>query len=129
MFEDLLDAIFSSSEKVRYVGIVDHYGRKVEGGMRSRKESMNPESEEEKMYVQAALRRGMTETWSNYFGEARWSMTAHKRIIVVEFPLGKRNSLLVTLEPDAPIAEIAEFISKLTEEREMLEHRPQTTLT
>ena len=115
VFEVLLSSIFYCNSKVRFAAIIDCFGSKIEGGMRPGTESLNPQSEEEKMYAHTALRRGLSSSWTDRFGEMKWCITAHKRVTIVELPVGKDNCLLMTLEPDAPAAAVAEDIATLTD--------------
>ena len=111
MHQDLISDVFSLDPGIRYVGIVDNFGECIEGGMREGVSSINPRSEEQRLYLQATLSRGMSNTWSKYFEDLMFSIIAHKKLTVFQFPLGQ-NVLLVTAEPVTSF-DVAKKISRL----------------
>jgi len=79
--------------------------------MRPGRQSLNPESEEQKLFLQTTVARGMSESWSKYFDDLRFSIIAHKKISVMQFPLGEKI-LLITSDSYVPLT-IAEDIFEL----------------
>jgi hypothetical protein len=96
---DLINQIFSLDPAIRYVAILDQRGRHLEGGMRPRTESLNPIEEEDKLFIQTTISRGMSESWTKYFDRFRYCIIAHQKLKVLQFPM-MENILLITAEPD-----------------------------
>ena len=112
MPKELLEEIFSLDEGIRYVAILSFRGAHLEGGLRPGIVSLNPEQEENKLFLQATVARGMSESWNKFFGGFRFSFFAHEKISVLEFPYGE-NVLMVTTEPNVMVAEeISKIIEK-----------------
>ena len=103
MPRELLDQIFSLDKGVRYVAILNPRGAHLEGGMRPGVSSLNPEDEETKLFLQATVARGMSESCNRRFGPLKFSVISHNKINVMQFPFGE-NVLLVTTEPTVPLA-------------------------
>jgi hypothetical protein len=110
MSRELIQKIFSLDKGIRYVAILNQRGEHLEGGLKPGLKSLNPEQEEQRLFLQTAVSRGMSESWRNYFDEFKFSIVAHKRVTVFQFPFGT-NVLLVTAEPRVAIT-IAEDICK-----------------
>jgi hypothetical protein len=102
LFDDLVEEVFSLDPNVRYVAVLDSFGQHLSGGMREGKTSINPMEEEEKLFSQTIISRGMSETWRRYFGAPRYLVVAHERLLVFQFPYAE-NVLLVTAEPFASL--------------------------
>src|SRR5487761_144777 len=107
----LLDELFALDKGIRYVAILSVRGAHLEGGMRPGTVSLNPEDEENKMFLQATVARGMSESWRRFFGDFKFSFFAYEKLNLVEFPYGE-NVLLVTTEPRVPLT-VAHDIIKI----------------
>ena len=75
--------------------------------------SLNPIEEEDRLFLQLLVARGMSESWSRYFERFRFSIISHDRVKVFQFPFGN-NILLVTAEPSISL-NVAEKISEISE--------------
>ncbi len=113
MSRELLDEIFSLDKGVRYISILNFRGAHLEGGMRPGTVSLNPEDEENKLFLQATVSRGMSESWSRHFGPFKFSIVSHEKLNVLQFPYGE-NVLLVTTEPNVSLS-ITEDIYRIVE--------------
>ncbi len=58
----------------------------------------------------------MSESWIKYFDRLKFSIVAHEKVTVLQFPFGE-GILLVSAEPSVDLT-IAERIVKLIEEHE-----------
>ncbi|MHB1907512.1 MAG: hypothetical protein ACYCQJ_01420 [Nitrososphaerales archaeon] len=99
MTTELIQSIFLLDDKIRYASVLNQRGNHLEGGMKPGKNTINPEEESEKLFLQTTVSRGMSESWRRYFDKFRFSIVAHKKLVVFQFPYGE-NTLLVTAEPD-----------------------------
>jgi hypothetical protein len=96
LFDDLVEGVFSLDPNVRYVAVLDNFGQHLSGGMREGKTSINPMEEEDKLFSQTIISRGMSETWRKYFGAPRYLVVAHEKLLVFQFPCAE-NVLLLQL--------------------------------
>ena len=113
MPRELLDEIFSLDKGIRYISILNFRGAHLEGGMRPGTISLNPENEENKLFLQATVSRGMSESWSRHFGAFKFSIISHSKLNIFQFPYGE-NVLLVTTEPNIRLS-ITEDIHRIVE--------------
>lgn len=111
MPRELIESVFGLDEKIRYASILNHRGNHLEGGIKPGKVTLNPEEEEQKLFLQTTISRGMSESWTRYFDRFRFSVIAHKKVMVFQFPYGE-NILLVTADPDIPL-DVAEKICEI----------------
>ena len=115
----LIQSIFLLDDKIRYASVLNHRGNHLEGGMKPGKATLNPEEEEQKLFLQTTVSRGMSDSWGRYFDDFRFSITAHKKIVVFQFPYGE-NILLVTAEADISL-DTAEKIWEILSKTEPIE--------
>jgi hypothetical protein len=94
----LIEKVFALNPDIRYCSIVDQKGGYIEGGMRLGVESINPQEENHKLFLQSTVARGMSDSWTKYFDQFRFSIIAHDKLKVFQFPFG-HYILLVTAEP------------------------------
>lgn len=72
----LIQSIFLLDDKIRYASVLNHRGNHLEGGMKPGKATLNPEEEEQKLFLQTTVSRGMSDSWGKYFDEFRFSIFA-----------------------------------------------------
>jgi len=113
MSHDLLQSIFSLDTRIRYAAILTQRGDRIEGGMRPGVQSLNPEEEEQKMFTQSAISKGMSESWIRYFDRWQFLVIGHAKLKMFEFPY-QNNILFVTAEPSISL-EVVEKILNLLE--------------
>ena len=94
----LIQRVFALNSDIRYCAVVDQKGGHIEGGMRPGVESINPQEENHKLFLQTTVARGMSDSWTKYFDQFRFSIIAHDKLKVFQFPFG-HNILLITAEP------------------------------
>lgn len=103
MSKELMNEIFSLDPGIRYAAVLSPRGTHLEGGMRPGIASVNPESEEDKLFLQATVARGMSDSWTKFFGSFKFSFFIYERLSVIQLTFGE-NVLLVTTEPGVPIS-------------------------
>ena len=116
MSADLIDTIFSLDPDIRFASIVDKQGKRLSGGMRSGKASLSPTVEENRVFFQHVLFQGMSETWTKYRGELRFSIIGYDKIRIFQFPFGE-NIVLVTTEPNVSLDKVEKIATLLEEEK------------
>ncbi len=111
----LIERVFALSPDIRYCAIVDQRGGHIEGGMRHGMESINPQEENHKLFLQTTVARGMSDSWTKYFDRFRFSIIAHDKLKVFQFPFGHKI-LLVTAEPKVSLQLVDDILNILEED-------------
>lgn len=114
MSRKLIQEIFSLDKGIRYAAILNHRGAHLEGGIRPGIKSLSPEEDDTKLFLQSTVSKGMSESWVKYFDRLKFSIVAHERITVFQFPFGE-GVLLISAEPSVDLS-IADRIDRLIEE-------------
>ena len=106
----LADLMFGFDSRIRYVAVLDAFGRTVEGGMRPGLNSLEPKEEADKVDVQVALIRGMTEGASEYLGSTNYVILHREKLMLMAFPRKGGKTVLITAEPDFPLERVPTLI-------------------
>jgi hypothetical protein len=109
---NLIERVFALDPDVRYCAIVDQRGAHIEGDMRPGVVSINPKEVDDKLFLQTTVSRGMSDSWTRYFDRFRYSIIAHDKLKVFQFPFGS-NILLVTAEPKIPLKVVDNILNLL----------------
>ena len=89
--------------RIRYCGILDQMGRTVSGGMRPGVKSLEPENEAERVDLQIAVTRGMSESATSYLGAPDYVVIHRERLMLIALPRPDHMTVLVGAEPDFPL--------------------------
>lgn len=76
-------------------------------------DSLNPETEDERLFSQIGLAVLMDRGWDKFFGRTKAIAIAKEKLSILIFSLADLRAVVVVTEPDYPIAsigEIGEFI-------------------
>jgi hypothetical protein len=95
--------VFKMDRRIRYCGILDVMGRTISGGMRPGVKSLEPENEAERVDLQMALTRGMSESASSYLGATNYVIIQRERLMLIALPRSDHRTVLVGAEPDFPL--------------------------
>ena len=99
VYEELVDEIFASSLRIRYVVVIDETGRVIAGGIREGVEPIGSESDDKKVASEAVLFRHVREEWDRLFGKVRFNISSRRRLRIMSFYLNG-EILLITTELD-----------------------------
>jgi hypothetical protein len=105
----LLEKVFGLDKRIRYCAVLDEMGRTVTGGMRPGLESLEPEDEAQKVDLQVAVIRGMTEMGRGYLGGTNYVIIHREKLMLVAIPIN-RKTVLISAQPDFPIERVKELI-------------------
>ena len=115
MPSDLSAKIFDFDRGIRYCGILDEMGRTASGGMRPGLKSLEPEDAAEKVDIQMAVTRGMTEAASKYLGRANYIIIHRERLMLIALPRKDKRTVLISAEPDFPLEKLRDLIKVVDE--------------
>jgi len=112
--QDLASLFFGFDARIRYVSILDSLGRTVEGGMRPGLSSLEPKDEADRVDIQVALIRGMTEAAGAYLGATNYVIVHREKIMLMALPWKDRKTVLITTEPDFPLERVPALIEMVS---------------
>ena len=101
-----LTRVLSFHKKIRYCGLVDEKGAVVAGSMRKGLASLEPNSEDARLFVQISLAVGMDQGWNRYFGRTRIIAILKEKVAIFIFSLPDNRAVVVATEPDLPISKM-----------------------
>ncbi len=105
--KDGFEKFFALDKRIRFSGLVDPKGILVgESGMRKDLQSLEPEGEDRRLYVQLALAASMDRTWDKYYGKTRALVILKEKVIIFVYSLPNLHTLVVAAEPDLPITKM-----------------------
>lgn len=109
--EKICDEILECDNKIRYVGIYD-YGElydKVQSG----KKSLLSREETELSLSQAVYRWSTRKKTTDKIGKPIFALAKYEKIFRLTIPIGGAGLILISIELDADINDIAEKILKI----------------
>jgi hypothetical protein len=98
--------IFEFDKGIRYCGVIGHNGRLIEGRARENLVSLEPESQDQRLFLQIALAIGMDRSWDKYFGATKCIVIAKEKINIFLFAISDQRSIIVATEPDLPVSKL-----------------------
>lgn len=108
--------LMNISEKIRYVGIINRFGRTVAGKLRNNiRPLLSPEQARDEHFVEA-IRQQLRNSFDNSIGKTDYSITKNDLVILVLVPSVKDNVLIyLTLDKDVSLQSVSEVILKIKE--------------
>lgn len=108
--------LMNISEKVRYVGIINRYGRTVAGKLRKNTTPLlSPEQARDEHFVEA-IRQQLRNSFDESIGRTDYSITKNDLVTLVLVPSTKDNVLVyITLDKDVPLQDVSDVITKIKE--------------
>lgn len=106
--------LLNISEKVRYVGIINRYGRTVAGKLRKNiTPLLSPEQARDEHFVEA-IRQQLRNSFDESIGKTEYSITKNDLVTLVLVPSAKDNVLIyITLDRDVPIQDVSDVITEI----------------
>jgi hypothetical protein len=106
---DLPGKVFGIDGRIRYCAVLDEMGRTVSGGMRPGTQSLEPDEEAQKVDLQMAVIRGMTEAARGYLGGTNYVIIHREKLMLLAIPVNKRT-ILISAQPDFPLERVRDLI-------------------
>lgn len=108
----LVEDIIGLDEQMRFAAIIDNRGRIRESIMKTGKQSLKTQKEEEHFCRQVAERRRMRKDFDESLGKVRYVHVEREKVtqMVVYTP---RNIVYFTIEPEVPIDKKEILITKI----------------
>jgi hypothetical protein len=109
-------SILKISERIRYVGIINKFGRTVTGKLKSGiRPLLTPEQARDERYIEST-RLQLRKALEVSIGKSIFTIEKNENVIFLLIPdKFKDNFYYVTLEKDTPLTEISDIINKIIE--------------
>ena len=110
-------AFLNISEKIRYVGIINRFGRTVSGKLRKTvKPLLSPDQARDEHFIES-IRQQLRNSFESSIGKTIFSITKNEFVTLVLIPSKTTDDVLyyVTLDKDVPLDEVNDIINKVIE--------------
>jgi hypothetical protein len=107
--KDRLEQILKFDKGIRYCCVVDQEGKILEGKGREDLVSLEPESEDKRLFAQISIAVGMDKSWDKYFGSTQCIVIAKEKINIFVYPLSDLRSIVIATEPDLAVSKLRQL--------------------
>jgi len=110
-------AFLNISEKIRYVGIINRFGRTVSGKLRKTiKPLLSPDQARDEHFIES-IRQQLRNSFESSIGKTIFSITKNEFVTLVLIPSKTTDDVLyyVTIDKDVPLDEVNDIINKVIE--------------
>ena len=117
VYHDKCLAFLNISEKIRYVGIINRFGRTLSGKLRMNvKPLLSPEQAMNERFIEA-MRQQLRSSFESSIGKTIFSIIKNELVTLVLVPSKTSDDVLyyVTIDKDVPLDEISNIINKVIE--------------
>lgn len=117
VYHDKCIAFLNISEKIRYVGIINRFGRTLSGKLRKNvKPLLSPEQAMNERFIEA-MRQQLRNSFESSIGKTIFSVIKNELVTLVLVPSKTSDDVLyyVTIDKDVPLDEINNIINKVIE--------------
>ena len=108
----LCDRIIKLDRGIRFAGIVNNRGEVIEGGFRQGVEPLLNGTDEQQMYINSLSNLTMLQSYSDWLGTVRYSLTEHEKVALMTFPRGD-GILCISAMPRANMNKIRDKVTKV----------------
>jgi 3'-phosphoadenosine 5'-phosphosulfate sulfotransferase (PAPS reductase)/FAD synthetase len=120
VYHDKCLAFLNISEKIRYVGIINRFGRTLSGKLRKNvKPLLSPEQARDEHFIEA-MRQQLRNSFESSIGKTIFSITKNELVTLALVPSKTSDDVLyyVTIDKDVPLDEVNNIINKVVETEE-----------
>lgn len=117
VYHDKCIAFLNVSEKIRYVGIINRFGRTLSGKLRKNvKPLLSPEQAMNERFIEA-MRQQLRNSFESSIGKTIFSIIKNELVTLVLVPSKTSDEVLyyVTIDKDVPLDVINNIINKVIE--------------
>jgi hypothetical protein len=117
VYHDKCLAFLNISEKIRYVGIINRFGRTLSGKLRKNvKPLLSPEQARDEHFIEA-MRQQLRNSFESSIGKTIFSVTKNELVTLVLVPSKTSDDVLyyVTIDKDVAVDEVNNIINKVVE--------------
>lgn len=117
VYHDKCVAFLNISEKIRYVGIINRFGRTLSGKLRKNvKPLLSPEKARDERFIES-VRQQLRNSFESSIGKTVFSITKNEFVTLVLVPSKTNDDVLyyVTVDKDVSLDEANDIINKIIE--------------
>jgi len=117
VYHDRCVAFLNISEKIRYVGIINRFGRTLSGKLRKNvKPLLSPEQARDEHFIES-MRQQLRNSFESSIGKTVFSITKNEFVTLVLVPSKTNDGVLyyVTVDKDVSLDEANDIINKIIE--------------
>jgi len=117
VYHDKCVAFLNISEKIRYVGIINRFGRTLSGKLRKNvKPLLSPEKARDEHFIES-MRQQLRNSFESSIGKTVFSITKNEFVTLVLVPSKTSDDVLyyVTVDKDVSLDEANDIINKIIE--------------
>ncbi len=103
--------ILALSTKIRYVGMLNIFGKAIAAQMRNGVRPYFKPEEARNEFFLAATRESMRKPFASSLGRSRFTLTVHDKVQLVSFS-NNGTTIYITFEKDAPYEEIVKVVER-----------------
>ena len=117
VYHDRCVAFLNISEKIRYVGIINRFGRTLSGKLRKNvKPLLSPEKARDERFIES-MRQQLRNSFESSIGKTVFSITKNEFVTLVLVPSKTNDGVLyyVTVDKGVSLDEANDIINKIIE--------------
>ncbi len=102
-------AVLSISPRIRYVGVMNKFGRMMAGGLRKGITPMlKPEEARNEHFIEAT-RNMLRKDFDGSIGRTEYTLTANERVWIISIPSGD-HIYFISIDKETPIQEVMAIV-------------------
>jgi Family of unknown function (DUF6659) len=94
-----IEEVVKRNRNVRFAAIIGPGGKILKGGMKPNRESLEPSSKAEQLYLQWTTMHKMGTDWNKYLGRRTYLLDKREHVNIYTFNVDKDHILLVSTDP------------------------------
>ena len=117
VYHDKCIAFLNISEKIRYVGIINRFGRTLSGKLRKNvKPLLSPEQARDEHFIES-MRQQLRNSVESSIGKTIFSITKNELVTLLLVPSKTSDDVIyyVTIDKDVSLDEVNDIINKVIE--------------
>lgn len=114
--QEKCQSLLGISDKIRYAGILNKYGRTLAGKLRGDiKPLLNPEQARDERFIEA-MRNHLRNSFESAIGKSLYTITKNEKVILILISSKTQDTYYyLTVEKDVKLNEIEEILNEIEE--------------
>lgn len=115
-YQEKCIAFLNISEKIRYIGIINKFGRTLAGKLRKNtKPLLSPDQARDEHFIES-IRQQLRNSFDSSIGKTLFSITKNEFVTLILIPSRSQEILYyITIDKEVQINEISSIINKINE--------------
>ncbi|GKS62389.1 hypothetical protein YTPLAS21_18470 [Candidatus Nitrosocosmicus sp.] len=115
-FQNKCMEFLNISDKIRYIGIINRFGRTVSGKLRKGiRPLLSPDQARDERFIES-VRQQLRNSFDSSIGKTHYSITKNEFVTLVLIPSKNQDVLYyITIDKDATLVDVNDIITKVKE--------------